>query len=144
MIQIINNEVGLEKLKKFLQENNLPNSDITLNGNIFLGKFNEMGDLIASGGLEIYDNVALLRSVAVAESQRGKSIGKIITSNLVSTAKSLNIKSIYLLTTAAHGYFIKKGFRDISRTMVPKSIQSSTEFSKMCPTTAICMVLTID
>jgi amino-acid N-acetyltransferase len=46
---------------------------------------------------------------------------------------------IYLLTTATEHFFNRIGFKVINRSMAPAAIQNTTEFKKLCPSTAICM-----
>lgn len=137
---MIQDEIALVKLQKFLQANKLPHTDIKINGNLFIGYHDEQGNLIGSGGLELYGDAALLRSIAVDESLRGKSLGKKIVEDLVAKAKNLKIKSIYLLTETAHDFFLTRGFQDVSREQVPESVRNSTEFLQVCPSSANCMI----
>ncbi len=90
-------------------------------------------------GLEQYDNCGLLRSMVVNNCYRNKNIASRLVNKLEEKAGSLGIESIYLLTETATAYFEKKGYEKISRTEVPKSIQASTEFSSVCPDSAIVM-----
>jgi amino-acid N-acetyltransferase len=114
--KVIQDEIELEKLKQFLQSNNLPSWDISLDQNLFIGYYDVHEALVASGGLEFYGNVALLRSVAVNKILRMKSFGKQIVDDLINNAKAHQIKELYLLTETAHDFFLKKGFRDTPRT----------------------------
>lgn len=140
---MIQDQLALEKLQKFLQANKLPHTDVKIEGSLYLGYHDEHGNLIGSGGLELYGQAALLRSVAVAETFRGHSIGKQIVDDMVAKARSLRMKSIYLLTETAQHFFLKKGFEDISRNEVPQPVRESTEFSHICPTSATCMIYKI-
>lgn len=137
---MIQDQIALEKLQKFLQANKLPHLDISINGNLFVGYHDELGNLIGSGGLELYGNAALLRSVAVDESLRGKSLGRKIVEDLVEKARILKIENIYLLTETAHDFFLKKGFTDVTRDQVPEAVRNSSEFSQVCPSSADCMI----
>lgn len=141
---LIQDATALESLQKFLQVNKLPHEDVKANGNFFIGYYDEAKNIIASGGLELYTTFALLRSVAVDNNHRGKNLGKQIVDELVQKAKRLKIKSIFLLTETAHGFFLKKGFRDVSRDDVPSEIRSSSEFTFVCPASATCMVYAIE
>jgi amino-acid N-acetyltransferase len=137
---MIQDQIALEKLQKFLQANKLPHTDIKINGNLFIGYHDDHGNLIGSGGLELYGSTALLRSVAVDESLRGKSLGKKIVEDLVEKARNLKIQSIYLLTETAHDFFLKKGFADVPRDQVPEAVRNSSEFLDVCPSSADCMI----
>src|SRR5688572_30438706 len=140
---IIQDQIALEMLQKFLHENKLPHQDIaeslTTKGRIFLGYYDDAGDLIGSGGLEIYGDSALLRSVAVKENARGKELGKKIVDDLVTQARNSKINNIFLLTETAKDFFTKKGFTIVSRESVPPHVRASSEFTHVCPSSAICM-----
>jgi amino-acid N-acetyltransferase len=139
----IQDEIDLELLRFFLQKNRLPFEDVKIEGSLYFAYRDEYDTLIGSGGLEISGEYALLRSVAVAESERGKNIGKKIVDYLLEKAKNLNISSVFLLTETAHDFFIKKGFKDIERADVPESIRNSTQFTSVCPSSAACMIYRI-
>lgn len=140
---MIQDQIALEKLQKFLQSNKLPNQDIseylTIKGRVFLGYYDDGGELIGSGGLEMYGDSALLRSVAVKESVRGQQLGKKIVDDLVTQARNSKINSIFLLTETAKDFFTKKGFTIVSRDEVPSQVRASSEFTHVCPSSAICM-----
>ena len=46
---------------------------------------------------------------------------------------------MYMFTETAPQYFERKGYEKISRDSVPKSIHASSEFSSVCPVSAIVM-----
>ena len=136
---LIQDASELKKLKHFLQANNLPHADLKSEGNVFIAYYNAEGNMIASGGLELYGASALLRSVAVGEHYRGKELGKQMVDDLMVKARDLKIDFIFLLTETARSFFLKRGFSDISRENVPVEIRSSSEFSFVCPVSAACM-----
>ena len=139
---MIQDQIALEKLQKFLQSNKLPHQDIQnvpAKERLFLGYYDDAGELIGSGGLELYGDSALLRSVAVKENVRGKELGKKIVDDLVRQAKNSQINNIFLLTETAKDFFTKKGFTIVSRDEVPANVRASSEFTDVCPTSAICM-----
>lgn len=137
--KVIDNESSLTDLFNLLRINNLPYEDIKLENNHFVNFYSD-GNLIGSGGLEFYPPCALLRSLAVVENQRGKSIGKQIVQDLLERAKQRSINEVYLLTETAHDFFIQRGFVDIQRDQVPEEIKLSSEFRSVCPVSAACMV----
>jgi amino-acid N-acetyltransferase len=141
--QIIKDQVALEKLKSFLQKNALPFKDVKLEGSVYLTYLDDQQQLIASGGLELYDTYALLRSVAVEQDQRGKKIGHQVVHDLITEAKSLGIAELYLLTETAESFFESRGFKRIDRELAPTPILNSTEFKNVCPVSATCMVYKI-
>jgi len=138
--RVIDNQEALDDVLALLKKNKLPFQDITLGVTLMVRYHDASGKLIGSGGLEFYGDYALLRSVAVDESQRGKSMGKQITADLLSRAKSKSNKAVYLLTETAHDFFLKLGFNDISRNDAPEEMKLSSEFTTACPASASCMV----
>ena len=89
--------------------------------------------------MEIYGQSALLRSVAVQPSDRNKGVGEKLLHRIEDLARSRGINAIYLLTETASGYFIKKNYQQITRNKVPDDVLGSTEFSFVCPQSAIVM-----
>ncbi len=139
---MIQDQIALEKLQKFLKANKLPADDLdmhlTVKGKVFFGYY-ENGELVGSGGLELYSGSALLRSVAVKETYRGKTLGQKIVNDLVTKAKELKITDIYLLTETARDFFSRYGFKEVDRHLVPAEVKASSEFSYVCPASAVCM-----
>lgn len=134
-------EKELEMLQTFLVSNQLPADDLTLNNNLLLAYFNTHENLVGSGGLEFYDDLALLRSLAVSPELRGQQLGKEIVADLLKAAKEKNIREVYLLTQTASFFFQKLGFKIVSREDVPPAIQKSSEFANVCPVSAEVLVL---
>lgn len=94
-------------------------------------------------GLEVYQDNAIFRSLAVYPNQQGQGIGKKLTRAIIAYAKLLGIKRLYLLTTTAEKFFLKEGFKIIDRSTVPEEIGESIEFAHLCPSTAMCMMMEI-
>ena len=138
--RIINQDQSLAGMLSLLKSNKLPFQDVKLESGLFISYHDENGEIIGSGGLEFYSVYALLRSVAVDKTQRGKAFGKEIVTDLLNRAKSRSIKEIYLLTETAHAFFLKQGFSDISRHDVPVEVKTSSEFGSICGVSAVCMV----
>lgn len=90
-------------------------------------------------GLELYGEFALLRSLVVAQHARGQGAGETLTRAAEELAAELGANSIYLLTTTAERFFAARGYRKIDRADAPKSIQGTTQFSALCPSTAVLM-----
>lgn len=95
--------------------------------------------VIGVAGLEVYDEFGLLRSVAVSDSHRGKSIAAKLLRRIEALASLKNIAELFLLTETAAGYFERKTYRRISREEVPEPIKASSEFSHVCPVSAVVM-----
>lgn len=132
---------SLESMLSLLKDCKLPYEDVRLTNNLFVGYYDERRTLIGTGGLEFYDNDALLRSIAVAPAQRGNALGKTIVNDLLAIARSKSIRKVFLLTETAHDFFLKFGFKDTDRASVPLEVQKSSEFSSVCPVSAACMIV---
>src|SRR2546430_17084474 len=68
--------------------------------------------LIGSAGLERYGDTALLRSVAVAVSERGHGLGRALVQQALAYAASLGVRQLVLLTTTAADFFLRLGLPD--------------------------------
>jgi amino-acid N-acetyltransferase len=90
-------------------------------------------------GLECYGHNGLMRSLVVAPESRGLGIGDALVSEIENHARTLRLTSLVLLTTTAGQFFRKRGYEVVSRDAMPASLQSSSEFSMLCPKTATCM-----
>jgi amino-acid N-acetyltransferase len=121
-----------------LQSSQLPTADIEKSlPHFFVVK--QAATIIAVIGLECFNNVGLLRSMATADNHRSKGIAGNLITALESYAASKKITTIYLLTTTASEYFKKKGYILTDRFSVPQSIQQTKEFSGLCPSSAAVM-----
>jgi amino-acid N-acetyltransferase len=90
-------------------------------------------------GVELYGEVALLRSLVVASHARGSGAGAALTQAAERFAVELGARNIYLLTTSAEHFFAARGYSRIDRGEAPKSIQGTTQFSALCPSSAVLM-----
>ena len=99
--------------------------------------------LVGVVGLEIYSNYGLLRSLVVDQAYRNQQIAEKLIDRLEAQTKQLQLSGIYLLTETATEYFSKKGFQTIQRNEVPAALQQSSEFSHVCPVSAIVMKKTV-
>lgn len=135
-------ESSFMQLKELLKENDLPISDIGRPNQVFYGIFdNEF--LIASVGIEQYNNVGLLRSLAVKSDMRNRGLGKLLFNKILDFCLHSGVKTLYLLTTTAIEYFGKLGWNVIHRDLVPYPVLQSKEFSSLCPSNAVCMQLNV-
>jgi amino-acid N-acetyltransferase len=102
-------------VKQLLSESGLPIEDITAR---HLQHFFGCGsDLELEGlvGLELYGDVALLRSLAVASSRRGSGVGSGLVAHAERHAREQGVQSLYLLTTTAEQFFLRRGYARIPR-----------------------------
>jgi amino-acid N-acetyltransferase len=141
--RLIEDAESFEAFRALLKSSNLPADDLNFNKDLLVGYF-EGNVLVGTGGLEVYGDYGLLRSLSVKLGIRGKSVGTNITEYLIDEAKRRKLKAIYLLTETARGFFVKKGFKDTARDSVPEPLKASSEFSHVCPTSATAMVLDLN
>lgn len=99
----------------------------------------DVDGVVGSVALEVYQDGALLRSVAVDPAARGTGLGVRLTEAAIERARGRGIAALYLLTTTAERFFPKFGFETITRADVPAAVQQSVEFLSACPATAIVM-----
>lgn len=131
-------EDDVEAIVELLKTNQLPVKDLSVGQRIFLVARSEE-KTIGCVAVEIYGNSGLLRSLAVKSDFRGKGIGKKLVAEAEGLSRDKGLKSLYLLTTTAAGFFPKTGWHLADRAAVPESIAGSSEFSSSCPSTAVCM-----
>ena len=91
-------------------------------------------------GLELYQSVALLRSLAVITARQRSGLGAALVSEAERYAAEQGTRSLFLLTTTAKNYFEQRGYLSISRASAPKAIRATAEFSSICPASAVFMV----
>ncbi len=87
-------------------------------------------------GLEPRGDGALLRSLAVAPEARGTGLGTRLVDAIEQRARREDVRTIYLLTTTAVGYFAARGYEAIERSTLPPSIQETEEARCLCPDSA--------
>jgi len=117
----------------------LPNSDISEKKLQHFFGCGAQGNPRGVVGVELYGEVALLRSLAVAEDVRGKGCGKRLVREAEQYAASSGVKRLYLLTTTAEPFFASLGYAKVNRESVPEPIRATTEFSGLCSTSATVM-----
>lgn len=98
--------------------------------------------LVGVAALEPHGDVGLLRSVAVAASERMHGTGIALVADRLLAARTANRSRVYLLTTAAAPFFRRFGFVDVARHTAPPALQASPELAGLCPSSATCMVAT--
>jgi amino-acid N-acetyltransferase len=119
-----------------LQTESLPVEDLPRDMEHFFVAVDN-GHITGVAGLEQYEDYGLLRSLVVHKQHRNKSIASAMITTLEKHASDLKLKSIYLLTETAAEYFSKKGYSKVAREQVPDAIRQSSQFSSVCPATAV-------
>jgi amino-acid N-acetyltransferase len=121
-----------------LQAEKLPVEDLPASLNNFFVALHEV-KIIGAIGLKQYGNYGLLRSMVVHAAHRNKHIASSLVEQLEHYGKTLGISDMYLLTETAPAYFEQKGYQKIKREEVPLELHASSEFSHVCPVSAIVM-----
>jgi len=127
-----------EDIVTLLSSEKLPASDLPESLKNFLVVI-ENHELVGVVGLETYGNYGLLRSLVVHPNSRNQNIAGKLVAQLEKLALAKDLKSIFLLTETAQDYFSRKGYQAISRAEMPSEVQQSSEFSHVCPQSAIAM-----
>ncbi|HSU29131.1 MAG TPA: arsenic resistance N-acetyltransferase ArsN2 [Chitinophagaceae bacterium] len=131
-----------EAIREILRNEKLPVEDISPDlENFFMATDN--GIIVGCIGLETYGRYGFLRSLAIRPEYRKMKIAGELIKKLEMQAKQSGLLAIYLLTEAAEGYFVKKGFTIINREEMPNTLQQSSEFTHTCPQSAIAMMKNI-
>ena len=71
----------------------------------------------------IWANLAEIRSLYVEESHRGKGVGRVLVEACISEAITLGLFKVFTLTYKKD-FFLKLGFKEIDRNLLPEKIWS--------------------
>jgi len=133
----------LEQALELLRREDLPEKGVVEH----FGHFHVVRDdgrVVGLSGLEVHGPDGLLRSVAVETAYRGQGLAASLVEASLGLARRVGLRSVYLLTTTASGYFRRHGFADCPREEAPGGIRESWEFRVGCPTTSVLMKKTVD
>ena len=134
--------IDLQRILEFLKINGLPTVGVESCYANFVIATDEKGTLLGVAGLEIYSQMALLRSVAVEKNSRRKGHGRALVEAVLGNAKRSGVHTIYLLTETASDYFKHLGFDLVDRKDIDEVVMASLEFTE-CRNTALVMRKTI-
>ena len=90
-------------------------------------------------GLELFGNVALLRSLVVSPETRSSGMGSALVRYAENHALSQGVRTLFLLTTTAEGFFARLGYLHATRDAAPAAIRSTREFAGLCPASSAFM-----
>lgn len=100
--------------------------------------------VVGVAGLELYGSDGLLRSVAVESGWRGRGVAGRLTGEVLNSAREAGVRTVYLLTETAEGYFGRRGFERIEREAVSEAVRGSAEFRELCPASAVVMAIGLE
>lgn len=81
----------------------------------------------------------LLRSLVVAPDFQGRGLGERLVAEIEAAAREQGIRTLYLLTETAEGFFLSLGYLRTDRKQAPPEILATSEFTRLCPAGAACM-----
>lgn len=128
----------LPGIKALLQRCELPTADLE-QAHIAFWVEERDGDVTGVIGLQRFDAVALLRSLAVDASLRGQGVGAGLVSLLEAEAQAQGVEQLVLLTQTAQAFFARRGYGVIARDAAPAAVRETEEFRSLCPASAVCM-----
>lgn len=99
----------------------------------------DAGRVVGCAVVERYGDFGLLRSVAVEEAGRCKGDGRALVAAALDRAQQTGLREVLLLTETAPSFFSRLGFLPVARSAVPIDVQTSLEFSSVCPVSALAM-----
>jgi amino-acid N-acetyltransferase len=123
-----------------LEAASLPTEDLERSSmEQFLVAREPSGKVIGAIGFGRYGSAALLRSLVVATENRDRTLGTQLVAELEARCRSLALSELYLLTTTAQEFFLRRGYKTIQRDSVPGALRAAAEFTRLCPDSAVCM-----
>jgi amino-acid N-acetyltransferase len=128
----------IDRLGSLLKSDQLCFNDINNNG-VHLYSVSYKDEAVGYFGYELFDNLALFRSMVVVPKVRNQGYGKLIWQQAKTRLEEAGVKEVFLLTNTASPFFAKQNFVIIERGSVPSSIADTTEFKDFCPADSICM-----
>jgi amino-acid N-acetyltransferase len=133
----------LAAARALLASAGLPTEDLTdqhCEHFFYLGSTDAPRGLI---GLEIFSDVALMRSLVVDPGERGKGAGSALVVRAEQAARDAGVRTIYLLTTTAESFFARRGYQRMPRESAPPAIRATREFAGLCPSGSAFMIRTL-
>lgn len=131
-------QVDLSKVRDLLEAAKLPIADIGTSSIEFWVQ--RVGTaIVGAAGLERFGSAGLLRSVVVDSTRRKHGLGCQLVETIEQAAASSGVRTLFLLTQTAESFFAQRGYRVTDRDSVPDELRDSTEFSSLCPASAVCM-----
>lgn len=127
------------EVEALLIEAGLPVSDLPGSRSLNLLGAREGGRLVAVVGIEVYGEVGLLRSLAVAPGRRNTGLGQGLVASAETWAAEQGVKTLFLLTTTAAEFFARLGYEVIARSEAPAAIAATAQFADLCPASSTLM-----
>jgi N-acetylglutamate synthase-like GNAT family acetyltransferase len=118
----------LAKAKSLLDRVNLPYPDLEHHLEELL-VLRDGGDLVGCVAMELYDDVGLLRSLAVVPERRGEGLGWMLADAALARARQRGARAVFLTTEHATDFFAEKfGFKTCERAALSRAMLTSSQF----------------
>jgi len=130
---------SLAAAKALLESAQLPTADLTeqhCEHFLYAGAEGAPTGLV---GLELFGDVALLRSLVVSPDARAAGMGTTLVQHAEARARAHGVRTVYLLTTTAEGFFDRRGYAKVARELAPAAIKATREFAGICPASSAFM-----
>jgi len=99
-------------------------------------------EVVGCVAIEIYDDTALLRSLAVHPDRRGEGLGWMLAEMVQLRVRQRGLRQVCLLTEHATDFFAEKfGFKPAPRESLPDGVRSSSEYLRNQGSRAVAMQL---
>lgn len=138
-VPLISSRPDLATVRSLLASAGLPTGDLTdehLEHFFYAGSASRPCGVV---GVEMLGEFGLLRSLVVSDESRESGLGAALVKRVEEHARSRGVRAIYLLTTGAQRFFAARGYRAADRDQAPHAIQSTREFTALCPASAALM-----
>jgi N-acetylglutamate synthase-like GNAT family acetyltransferase len=129
----------LQPVERLLRQCQLPTGDLSpalLQDFLHSGPAAEPTGVV---GLELFGPIALLRSLAVAADQRHGGLGRALVAAAEARARARGVEEICLLTQTAQPFFERLGYVPAARDTAPACIRTTSQFTTLCPDSAVFM-----
>jgi amino-acid N-acetyltransferase len=128
-----------QAIKRLLTSADLPVEDISAKSLEHFLVIHNGDDVVGVIGLDLAGDVALLRSLAVADTKRDRGLGHQLVVAAETLAMQCGVRDIYLLTTTADRYFAAHGYKVSQRAGAPAVLAEMPQFKSLCPSTSTLM-----
>ncbi len=135
-------EGDLPDVIRLLRGNDLPSEDLTTSRPLLLVAV-AGEEVVGCVGVEAHGTLALLRSLVVAPSWRGRGLSAELIRRVLELASSAGVQEVFLLTTTAAPLFARHGFVSAARESAPEAIRQTRELASLCPSSAALMRLAL-
>lgn len=100
------------------------------------------GSVVGTAGLEAYQDVAVLRSVAILPEYQHQGLGDGLVRAVINFSDRRNVEKLFLFTNTAKGFFEKLGFKVVPRKDLDSKCKISSQYN-CCPVSCDVMELNV-